>query len=58
LLGSYAIWCTRLSRRGDRSYALTCSADRARMTAAVRALEAATRGQAAAFPALVEEAAC
>ena len=58
LLGSYAIWCTRLSRRGDRSYALTCAADRARMTAAVRALEAATRGQAAAFPALVEEAAC
>ena len=58
LLGSYAIWCTRLSRRGDRSYAVTCPADHARVTAAVRALEAATGGQAAVFAAVVEEAAC
>ena len=58
LLGSYGIWCTRLSRRGDRSYAVTCPAEHARVTAAVRALEAATGGQAAIFAAVVQEAAC
>jgi homoserine dehydrogenase len=58
LLGSYGIWCTRLSRRADRTYVITCGASHARVTAAVRALEAATRGHAAAFPAIVEEAAC
>ena len=26
LLGSYGVWCTRLARRGNRTYVLTCSA--------------------------------
>lgn len=55
LLGSYGIWCTRLARRGDRSYALTCTAAPDRINAALDALQAAAGGEAAAFPAIVEE---
>jgi hypothetical protein len=58
LLGSYGVWCTRLSRRGDRTYAITCPASHARVTGAVHALQAATRGSAVALPALAEDAAC
>ena len=57
LLGSYGIWTTRVSRRGNRTYVLTCSAGHARVESALDALQAATRGTAAAFPA-VEAAAC
>ncbi len=58
LLGSYGIWCTRLSRRGDRLYALTCCAASERVTAAMRALEAATGPGVAALPALAEAGSC
>jgi hypothetical protein len=58
LLGSYGIWTTRLARRGDRTYVLTCSASYARVQSALDALRAATRVTAAAFPAVLEEAAC
>jgi len=56
LLGSYGIWCTRLERRGDRVYALTCHAGQARIHTALDAVQAATGAAAAAFPALAEEA--
>jgi homoserine dehydrogenase len=55
LLGSYGIWCTRLERRADRAYALTCGASQARLHAALDAVQAATRTTAAAFPALAED---
>jgi homoserine dehydrogenase len=55
LLGSYGIWCTRLERRGDRAYALTCQAAPARIAIALDALRAATGVPAAAFPAVAEE---
>ena len=58
LLGSYGVWCRRLSRRGDRTYVLTCPASHSRLTSAQYAMEAATHGSAVAFPALVEDAAC
>lgn len=58
LLGSYGIWTTRLARRGDRTYVLTCSASYARVRSALDALQAATGDTAAAFPAVLEEAAC
>jgi hypothetical protein len=58
LLGSYGIWCTRLARRGDRTFVLTCPAGCARVQSALAAVEAATRGVAAAFPAVSEEPAC
>lgn len=58
LLGSYGVWCTRLARRGDRTFVLTCSTGVARMRSALAAIEAATRGVAAAFPAVTEEPAC
>jgi hypothetical protein len=58
LLGSYGIWTTRLARRGDRTYVLTCSASYARVQSALDALQAATGATAAAFPAVLEEAAC
>ena len=54
LLGSYGIWCTRLSRRGDRVYALTCHAAFERIHAALDALQGATGVAAAAFPAILE----
>lgn len=56
LLGSYGIWCTRLERRGERLYALTCHATPARVHAALDAVQAATGVAAAAFPAIAEEA--
>lgn len=55
LLGSYGIWCTRLARRGDRVYALTCQAGPSRIQSALDALRAATGVAAAAFPAIAEE---
>jgi homoserine dehydrogenase len=55
LLGSYAIWCTRLARRGDRAYALTCQASPDRIKGALDAVRAATGLSAAAFPAIAEE---
>ena len=58
LLGSYGIWCRRLERRGDRVYVVTCSASPARLHAALDAVQAATSGTSAAFPALAEEASC
>jgi homoserine dehydrogenase len=58
LLGSYGIWTTRVARRGARTYVLTCSASYARVQSALDALQAATRGTAAAFPAVLEEAEC
>jgi homoserine dehydrogenase len=58
LLGSYGIWCTRLARRGDHAFALICPAGYARVHSALAAVEAATRGVAAAFPAISEDAAC
>ena len=58
LLGSYGVWCTRLARRGERVYALTCQATPARVQSALDALHAATGVAAAAFPALTEEASC
>jgi homoserine dehydrogenase len=54
LLGSYGIWCTRIARRGDRVYALTCAASQARLTSALEALRAATGVATAAFPAIPE----
>jgi homoserine dehydrogenase len=56
LLGSYGVWCTRLARRGDRVYALTCHATPSRIHGALEALQAATGLSASAFPALSEEA--
>jgi homoserine dehydrogenase len=56
LLGSYGIWCTRLERRGDRAYAVTCAASEVRLQAALGAVQAATGAVPAAFPALSEEA--
>jgi homoserine dehydrogenase len=61
LLGTYGIWSTRLARRGDRTYVLTCSASYARVQSALDALQAAlpeTLATAAAFPAVLEETAC
>ena len=37
LLGSYGIWATRLARRGDRIYVLTCPASYARVQSALDA---------------------
>lgn len=55
LLGTYGIWSTRLARRGDRIYALTCPASDARLRSALDALQAATGAAAAAFPAIGQE---
>jgi len=52
LLGSYGIWSTRLARRGDRIYALTCPASHGRLQSALDALQAATGAATAAFPAV------
>lgn len=56
LLGAYGIWCTRLERRADRAYAVTCPASVARLNAALDAVQAATGAGTAAFPALSDEA--
>jgi homoserine dehydrogenase len=58
LLGSYGVWSTRLARRGDRTYVLTCAASAGRLHSALGALQAATGAAAAAFPALLEDTAC
>jgi len=55
LLGHYGIWCTRLERRADRAYAVTCQASVARLNAALDAVQAATGAGTSAFPALGEE---
>ena len=55
LLGSYGIWCRALSRQGDRTFALTCTAGHARIGAALDAVQAATGLAAAAFPAVIED---
>jgi len=55
LLGAYGIWCTRIARRGDRVYALTCPSDPARIQSALDALRGATAVTTAAFPAIAEE---
>jgi homoserine dehydrogenase len=54
LFGSYGIWCRTLTRHGSRTFALTCSADQARIAAALDALQAAIGVAAVAFPALTE----
>jgi homoserine dehydrogenase len=58
LLGSYGVWCTRVARRGDRTYVLTCAANTSRVAAALDAVRAAIGGTATAFPALDGDAAC
>ena len=55
LLASYSAWCTRIERRGDRTYVLTCRASHDRIQAALAAVSAATGVAAAAYPALLEE---
>ena len=57
LLGSYGIWCTRLGRRANRTYVLTCTASPSRVQSALDAVQSVTRGTAAAFPAF-GDAAC
>jgi len=56
LLASYGVFCTRLSRRDARIYALTCGTASDRIHAALDALHAATGLDAIAFPAITEEA--
>jgi homoserine dehydrogenase len=61
LLGSYGVWTTRVARRGDRTFVLTCSASYARVQSALDAVQAAIGLTAAAFPAVGlagEDAAC
>jgi len=61
LLGTYGIWTTRVARRGDRTFVLTCSASYARVQSALDAVQAAIGLTAAAFPAVGlagEDAAC
>ena len=58
LLGSYGIWCTRVDRRGDRTYVLTCAASAARLQTALDAVRAATGASVAALPAIEGDAAC
>ena len=59
LLGSYGIWTTRVARRGDRIFVLTCPTSYARVQSALDALQAATGVTAAAFPAVAgEDSAC
>lgn len=58
LLGSYGIWCSRLARRGDRTFVVTCPASHARVSSALDAVQAATGGTASAYPALLEDGAC
>ena len=59
LLGSYGVWTTRVARRGDRTFVLTCSTSYARIQCALDALQAAFGLTAAAFPAVLgEDAAC
>ena len=54
LLGTYGIWCTRLDRRGDRLYALTCQTGAERIQSALGALQAAIGVATAAFPAVID----
>lgn len=59
LLGSYGIWTTRVARRGDRIFVLTCPTSYGRVQSALDALQAAVGLTAAAFPAVAgEDAAC
>jgi len=56
LLGAYGVWCTRVARRGDRTYVVTCAANTSRMRSALDAVRAAIGGTAKAFPALEGDA--
>lgn len=58
LLGSYSIWCSRIARRGDRTFVVTCPASHGRISSALDALQAATGATASAYPALLEDGAC
>jgi homoserine dehydrogenase len=58
LLGSFGIWCERLSAVGDRTYALTFPATRDRMAAATTALASVTNRGIASIPALTGDASC
>ena len=58
LLGSFGLWCERLSTIRDRRYALTFAATRERARAAAAALGSVTHASVAAIPALTGEAAC
>jgi homoserine dehydrogenase len=59
LLGSYGVWTTRVARRGDRTFVLTCSASYARVQSALDAVQAALGLTAAAFPVVAgEDASC
>ena len=58
LLGSYGIWTTRVARRGDRIFVLTCPTSYGRVQSALDALQAALGLTAAAFPAVGDEPAC
>jgi homoserine dehydrogenase len=58
LLGSFGLWCERLSAIGDRRYALTFPASRRRAEAARAALASVAGAGVAAIPALVGGAAC
>ncbi|HTI40073.1 MAG TPA: homoserine dehydrogenase [Vicinamibacterales bacterium] len=58
LLGSFGVWCARLSRIRDRRYALTFRATRERATAATAALAAATHAVVVAVPAVTGDTEC
>jgi homoserine dehydrogenase len=58
LLGSFGLWCERLSRVRDRRYALTFPATRDRVEAAAAALASATHATVVAVPAVRGEAEC
>jgi homoserine dehydrogenase len=58
LLGSFGVWCERLSTIGSRRYALTFPASHERVRVAVTALASVTNGTIAAIPALTGRAAC
>lgn len=58
LLGSYGIWTTRVARRGDRIFVLTCPTSYGRLQSALDALQAALGLTAAAFPAVGDDSAC
>jgi homoserine dehydrogenase len=58
LLGSFGLWCERLSTIRDRRYALTFPASPRRAHAATAALASVVGGDVVAVPALTGDAAC
>lgn len=58
LLGSFGLWCERLSTIRDRRYALTFPSSQRRAHAATAALASVTGDQVVAIPALTGDAAC